>query len=77
MKFPNGKQISPCILSKVRHALDLKKEHPQNSKTCSKDYWNNVCRLIGKKMRLSPKQIEDAIEDYNHYMQLRYIKSSR
>lgn len=77
MKFPNGKQISPCIISKVRHALGLKKIHPQNNKTCSTTYWNNVCRLIGNKMGVSQSQIENAIEDYNHYMSLRYIKNSR
>jgi hypothetical protein len=48
-------QISPCILSKVRFALDLKNTRPASNKRCSRDYWisviNTLCFSYGIKNR--------------------------
>lgn len=35
-------QISPCIASRVRYALNLKKNKPTNNKKCSSAYWTKV-----------------------------------
>jgi hypothetical protein len=43
----NGKQIAPCIVSKVRHALKVPNRYRSNDKKCSKFYWDNTCDIIG------------------------------
>ena len=43
-----NKQISPCILSKVKFALGIKSDMPLNKKRCSEEYWDKVVDYIGK-----------------------------
>jgi len=56
----NGKQVSPCICSKVRFALGLKHERPSTIKTCSQEYWNNVVEYLGNNQNLSRTKIDSA-----------------
>ncbi len=71
MNFPNGTQISPCIVSKVRHALIIKTDLPHNGKRCSKTYWDNVCEVVasieGNRTRT---QINTAKNRFEYYMNL-------
>ena len=76
MKFPHGKTISPCILSKVRHALRIVKQDPQNNRTCSPGYWRAVCETVAKKHGKTHVEIAEAIQDYDHYMSLRFTSRS-
>jgi hypothetical protein len=71
MLFNRGREISPCIVSKVRHALTLKTIHPQNNKTCSLRYWIEVCETIGSLERKTEEEIQIAIDNYRYYMALR------
>lgn len=48
-----GKQLSPCICSKVKYALGLK-EKAKNNKKCTQTYWNKVVDMLGKGL---PKNI--------------------
>ena len=72
MKFPHGKTISSGILSKVRHALRISKQHPQNNTTCTEEYWRKVCETVGEKHGKTYMEIDGAIRDYGHYMSLRF-----
>jgi len=60
LTFENGKQISPCIASKVRFALGLKMTEPQNDKTCSSEYWLKVVQRIGELNNLNSESIDKA-----------------
>lgn len=42
-------QISPCIVSKIRFALGLKVDKPNNKKTCSREYWEKAIKSVSKK----------------------------
>ena len=35
-------QISPCIASKARYAINLKNIQPENTKKCFFQYWERV-----------------------------------
>ena len=55
-----NKQISPCILSKVKFALGIKSDMPLNKKRCSEEYWDKVVDYIGKINGKSDDQIRKA-----------------
>ena len=69
MNFKNTKtQISPCIVSKVRFALNMKNTSPNQLeiKKCSLEYWirtiDSVCHLKG----INDNDIKQkAIKKYN------------
>ncbi len=43
----DGKQLSPCICSWARFALDYKSSKPKNSKRCSSEYWDKTIDKVG------------------------------
>jgi hypothetical protein len=45
----NGSEISPCILAKVKFALDITQKKPKNNKVCSDKYWNEVLKIVADK----------------------------
>ncbi len=53
-------QISPCIAAKAKFALNLTKKKPNNTKTCSYDYWCNVIETFSSQNNLSDKTAEEA-----------------
>lgn len=53
-------QISPCIASKAKFALNPAREKPSNTKTCSYKYWCKVIETIASQNNLSSKNAEDA-----------------
>jgi hypothetical protein len=70
MKVTNeyGKEIAPCIVSKVKHALKLKDRWPTNDKKCSKVYWENTCELVGKADKKTSQEIDEAKKLFNKYI---------
>lgn len=44
----NKKEIAPCIVSKVKYALGLKRSKPINYKKCSANYWNEVVEVVAE-----------------------------
>ena len=59
-------QISPCIASKVKYALNLKSKKPKNTKKCTVNYWLLSIESIGYEKNISDKSIlKSAIEIYN------------
>lgn len=63
-----GKEISPCIVSKIKHALNVKNRYRYNSKRCSIDKWKEICNLIGKKNNKTKAEINKAIAKYSVYI---------
>lgn len=63
----NDKELSPCIVSWAKFALNIKKETPRNSKKCSLEYWHDVINTILAKPEYNQfvpnRQI--AIENFN------------
>ena len=53
-------QISPCIAAKAKFALNLTKIKPNNTKSCSYDYWCNVIETFASHNNLSSKAAEEA-----------------
>jgi hypothetical protein len=53
-------QISPCIATKAKFALNLKQNKPTNTKTCSYDYWCKVIETFSSLNNLSNKTAEEA-----------------
>jgi hypothetical protein len=60
-----NKQISPCIASKAKYALKLKKSKPSNSKQCSLNYWLKVIDSIAHKYSVSCNLIEESKSKFN------------
>jgi hypothetical protein len=59
-------QISPCIVSKAKFALGLKKDIPKNTKRCSNEYWKRAVKSVSKKYSLNDElKIESAINLYD------------
>jgi hypothetical protein len=54
------KQISPCIVSKAKYALNLKKNKPFNTKICSYEYWCKVIDTFSLKNNLTSKNTQEA-----------------
>jgi hypothetical protein len=59
------KEIAPCIVSKVKVALKLPNKYRGNIKSCSSNYWNDVCEIIGKYNLCSQTKINLAKKKYN------------
>lgn len=62
----NEKQLAPCIVAKVRHALGLTGKQPTNNKRCSPQYWERTCRVVGR--GLPQAKITRAIVLYGRYI---------
>ena len=58
MNWDDGKQISPCILSKVKYALGITNRKPKNNKKCSINYWNMLVENLGKYYRIDKQEIQ-------------------
>jgi len=55
-------QISPCIASQVRFALNLKNSNPNNNKRCSINYWIRVIDTLSRTNGISDtNRIQNAI----------------
>jgi len=57
-------QISPCIVAKVKFALNLTKNKPSNTKTCSYNYWCNVIETFSSQNNLTDMTIDAAKNNY-------------
>jgi|GEM_PF-3170859 len=64
--------MSPCIESKIKHALGLPNRHRGNKKVCSVKYWNNHVTRIGNEKNLPFKLISEAQSKYQDYMKNTY-----
>ena len=53
-------QISPCIASKAKFALNPARRKPSNTKKCSYNYWCKVIETFGSQNNLSNKTTEEA-----------------
>ena len=68
------KQISPCIVSKVKFALDIKSILPNNKKICSKNYWILAVKSIALELKIdNDKIINSAIEKYDELIKQMYM----
>lgn len=64
----NGNQLSPCICSKVRFALELNETMPRNSKVCSINYWDRVVREMARQNNIEDDdRINNAINRYTEF----------
>lgn len=67
MKNLNDKELSPCIVSWAKFALNIKLNRPTNSKKCSLTYWQDVINTIlskeGYQAYIGNRQ--QAIQRYN------------
>lgn len=63
MKFSDSqKEIAPCIVSKVRYALKIKSEKPNNKKPCSQEYWKRTVFEVAEKFGIKENnRIQNAI----------------
>ncbi|WP_407524630.1 hypothetical protein PDL71_01985 [Lacibacter sp. MH-610] len=62
------KQYSPCIISKVKVALDLDNKYRGNTKTCSDKYWQEVVNRLAKEKNITDtKRINRAIKRKDLY----------
>jgi len=59
-----GKELSPCICSKAKYALGLKPK-PLNNKTCTRNYWERVVRIIAELNNINDNSLNSAINQYN------------
>ncbi|HTN47181.1 MAG TPA: hypothetical protein VL098_12605 [Flavipsychrobacter sp.] len=57
----NGASIAPCIISRVKVALDVPNQYKGNNKSCSDDYWNDVVYIVGTKHNVSTERINQAL----------------
>jgi hypothetical protein len=64
----NGKELSPCIVSKARHALGLKPEMPTNKKYRPLPYWERVVQAVGERHNVEPTRIAAAKASYADYI---------
>jgi len=64
----NGKQLAPCIISKVRDAFASGSNYRSNTKHCAQKYWCKTCNAIGK---IEKRSLADIIRVKNLY--IRYI----
>ncbi len=62
------KQLSPCIISWARFALEIKSERPINTKKCSRNYWIKVLDYLLIKFPKKIKNKERAINKYEDYV---------
>lgn len=69
IKRHSGSNVSPSLVSKVKHALELKRSMPKNDKVCSRILWNELVEIIGTAMDCSPDTIDRAKSKYTFYME--------
>lgn len=67
MKDENNKELSPCIVSWGRFALNIKQIKPKNSKKCTLEYWQKVIDTILSKPAYQPyeKNRNKAIQKFD------------
>ena len=58
-------QISTCIASKAKFALNLKQNKPTNTKTCSYDYWSKVIETFASQNNFKDKTVDEAKNNFN------------
>ncbi len=78
MDFFKGtkKQISPCIASKVKYALNLKTIKPKNTKKCSENYWIQTIESIVFDIEIKNQSlIKLAIKKYDDLIMNKYGKN--
>jgi len=63
-----GKELSPCIVSKMKHALGLKLERPINKKRCCKQYWEQAAKAVGNQHGVANDTIAAAARSYANYI---------
>ena len=64
----NGRELSPCIVSKTRHALGLKPNKPDNKKYCPLAYWEQAVQAVGERNNIDKAAIEAAKARYAEYV---------
>ncbi len=64
----NGAALAPCIISKVKHALNAPNRYIYNEKRCSVFYWEDACDIIGAYYHKTLKEISIAKNNYSHYI---------
>lgn len=66
MKNKNNRELSPCIVSWAKFALEIKLNQPKNSKKCTKAYWNEVLNAIlsQSKFQLYRKNRSKALQKF-------------
>jgi hypothetical protein len=62
-KRNSGAEIASCILSKGRFALKLKLTTPNNSKTCSKSYWDETIDILAHHYNINNRAIISKAKD--------------
>jgi hypothetical protein len=78
MDFFKGtkKQISPCIASKIKYALNLKTIKPKNTKKCSENYWiQSIESIVFDKEITDKSLINSAIKKYDDLIVSSYGKN--
>lgn len=67
MKNQNDKELSPCIISWGKFALNIKTQRPKNSKKCSLEYWHDVINTIlsTPKYRQYAANRQNAIDNFD------------
>ncbi|GEM_PF-1230882 len=75
--FENTKtQISPCIVSKVRFALGLKKDEPTNNKICSNEYWHKAVNSVSKQYAVNDDaKIKNALNLFSKIVKRKHLTS--
>lgn len=68
LKRYNGNKISPCLLSKVKHALGLKSTLPKNTMVCSQPLWEEIVDIVGSSMDCNEETIRQGKLKYERYM---------
>lgn len=64
----SGPRFSPCIISKVKHALGVPNRYNFNNKRCSLQYWKKVCQFVGALNDKTQKEINTAFTKFENYM---------
>jgi hypothetical protein len=63
-----GYLLAPCIISKVKHALNVPNRYKGNNKKCSYKYWVKTVTLIGDEFGLSSQQRQKGNDKFKKYM---------
>ncbi|MET3538390.1 hypothetical protein [Chryseobacterium limigenitum] len=64
MNDKNNKELSPCIISWGKFALDIKLIKPKNSKKCTLEYWQKTIDTI-----LSQPKYQSFVKNRNKAIQ--------
>ena len=68
MKSENKQQLSPCITSWARFALQIKYKRPTNSKKCSRVYWVKVIKRLLEDYKMNEKYKVAAILKFDEFV---------